>query len=104
MVRYRFETSSREKSIDVNIQTTSSEEFLQLIIRQIFADKPPSFELELVGALQDDVVVLRRTYTKRFETTKPVKKPRVLVKTKRKRRWRSPEPLLDIVRRRWGRF
>ena len=96
MVRYRFETSTVVKELDMSIQSITEESFVQTLTTVLFGDKTPPFELQVVGSMDADILIIRRNYSKRFkpEAAKKVEK------TKRKRRWKSPEPLLDIARRR----
>ena len=99
MIRYRFETSTTEHEMDGDASTMTTEVFIQQLTAHIFKDKVPPFKLEVVGPLDEKVIVIRRCYSNRFQRTKPTEKPPVAPK-KRKRRWRSPEPLVNIMRRR----
>ena len=99
MVRYRFETSSLVRELQVDASSMTEKSFLQHVLQHIFKDKQPPFELKLVGSMDDEVILLRRCYTSRFKKSEK-KEPPAVVRKKRKRRWKSPEPLLEIMRKR----
>ena len=100
MVRYRFETSSTVYEMDGDASSMTESTLVERIVVHIFKDKLPPFELKLVGSITDEVIVLKRCYSSRFKRTECRTVPTTGPKKKRKRRWRSPEPLLDIMRRR----
>jgi hypothetical protein len=97
MTKYRFETSDEIREVDVSATTESH--LIDVIIKSLFGTDEPPFSLKLQSKITDCPVVVRRIYRQNFEQdAQPVASaPK---RKKMKRRWRSPEPLLDIVRRR----
>jgi len=85
--------------MDGDASTMTNEVFIQRLTTHIFKDTVPPFQLKLVGSMSEEVIVIKRCYSTRFQRTTPSEKPQAVPK-KRKRRWKSPEPLLDIMRRR----
>ena len=83
--------------MDGDASAMTERTLVECIVVHIFKDNLPPFELKLVGSINDEVIVLKRCYSSRFKRTEhwTVSNPK-----KRKRRWRSPEPLLDVMRKR----
>ena len=97
MTSYRFETSDDVRQI--NVSSTGEDHLLCTILKSLFQDEEPSFSLKLLSKITDRPVVVQRVYRQDFEpkTLQSVGAP---IRKKMKRRWKSPEPLLNIVRRR----
>lgn len=97
MTKYRFETSDEIREVDVS--ATNEGHLIDVILESLFGEEEPSFSLKLKSKITDSPVVVQRIYRQNFEQEAPpvASAPK---RKKMKRRWKSPEPLLDIVRRR----
>lgn len=102
---YRFETSSKVQSIELDQLTCEISFVVDRILNKLFKGKEPSCNLELIDKTTEvlrcnnsNPYVFRRAYLNKFKRASiPIVKVNSLSPVKKKRRWRSRSP----KKRRW---